>query len=738
MVGAIPKIAGEIGGRLKPAFDTARLGLSTFVAAFRDGNVTSGGFVGQMERIGSAARDFVPKLGDAAKSIADRLMPTLRDVGNFIAGSLWPTLKNIGSIFARLWEDIKPVVELVGGALLEALSDVGRILKDVVGPALSGLTGFIRDNQTKITALAVAVAAGAVAWYGYQAAVVAASWATYLWTSRTVIMGATMRLMPAAMAAVRGAVLALNAAFWANPIGIVIAALIALAAGFVYLWKHSESFRNFWKGLWNAIKDAASAVVDWLKNAWQTIKDAFSTAIDWIKGFVARWWPYILGIMTGGIGLAVGMVIRHWDDIKKAFSNALNWIKDKIVKPAMDDIRHGIDVVMGFITGTFKTAVRGFGVIWDGLRRAAGTPVNFVIGTVYNDGIRKAFNFVAGLIGVDKLKEAPLVKLRRGGRLPGYGGGDILPALLEPGETVVDKDRSRTLAPIFAAAGVPGYSLGGFIRGAWDATGGRVVSGVADLAGKAVEFLRGALGAGLDAALGPVRALIRSTLGTGDGWRGWLGKLALKPLARLVEWVRGRDEATLGGWIGGRAGVQRWAGVATAVLRDLGQSLSWLPALLRRMGRESGGNPRAINLSDINARHGDPSRGLMQTIGATFNAYAGPYRSRGIYDPYANIYAATRYTLARYGTLDAWNRPGGYDEGGWLHPGWTLALNKTGVPELVVPMDRLRKGGGVHYHVHMHGTVVIGGNRESAARALRDMLKDSLRGDGRHETASML
>jgi hypothetical protein len=52
-----------------------------------------------------------------------------------------------------------------------------------------------------------------------------------------------------------------------------------------------------------------------------------------------------------------------------------------------------------------------------------------------------------------------------GGRIPGYGGGDIQPALLEAGETVVDKNRSRQLAGVFKAAGVPGYAKGGVVTG---------------------------------------------------------------------------------------------------------------------------------------------------------------------------------------------------------------------------------------------------------------------------------
>lgn len=121
-----------------------------------------------------------------------------------------------------------------------------------------------------------------------------------------------------------------------------------------------------------------------------------------------------------------------------------------------------------------------------------------------------------------------------------------------------------------------------------------------------------------------------------------------------------------GGAIGsGGAGVQRWAPLVLEVLRMLRQPTSLLPNVLRRMDQESGGNPRAINLWDSNAARGTPSIGLMQTIGPTFAAYAGPFRSRGIYDPLANIFAGINYAIHRYGSLQyAMDKPGGYKSGG--------------------------------------------------------------------------
>ncbi|MBA4859797.1 transglycosylase SLT domain-containing protein [Streptomyces sp. PSKA54] len=74
--------------------------------------------------------------------------------------------------------------------------------------------------------------------------------------------------------------------------------------------------------------------------------------------------------------------------------------------------------------------------------------------------------------------------------------------------------------------------------------------------------------------------------------------------------------------------------------------------LYRNIMRESSGNPMAINNWDINAKNGVPSKGLLQVIQPTFNAYHVPGTSWNIYDPVANITAAANYAADRYGSMD--------------------------------------------------------------------------------------
>ncbi|MEU0783550.1 peptidoglycan DD-metalloendopeptidase family protein, partial [Streptomyces sp. NPDC006173] len=128
---------------------------------------------------------------------------------------------------------------------------------------------------------------------------------------------------------------------------------------------------------------------------------------------------------------------------------------------------------------------------------------------------------------------------------------------------------------------------------------------------------------------------------------------------------------TGGGGGDGGHGVARWRGVVEQALGQVHQSLSLANTTLRRMNQESGGNPTAVNRTDINWQNGHPSVGLMQVIRGTFDHYAGKYRKTGPFmygvstNPMANVYASMKYALANYGSLSrAYNRPGGYASGG--------------------------------------------------------------------------
>ncbi|MFJ7305204.1 transglycosylase SLT domain-containing protein [Streptomyces sp. NPDC099088] len=74
--------------------------------------------------------------------------------------------------------------------------------------------------------------------------------------------------------------------------------------------------------------------------------------------------------------------------------------------------------------------------------------------------------------------------------------------------------------------------------------------------------------------------------------------------------------------------------------------------IYRNVMRESSGNPQAINNWDSNAAAGIPSKGLLQVIDPTFQAYHVAGTSMDPYDPVANITAACNYAADKYGSID--------------------------------------------------------------------------------------
>lgn len=171
----------------------------------------------------------------------------------------------------------------------------------------------------------------------------------------------------------------------------------------------------------------------------------------------------------------------------------------------------------------------------------------------------------------------------------------------------------------------------------------------------------------------------------------------------------GRMSGQIGSWIGSAS-------------HFVNLPASWVRGIRYIMGRESGFNPRAINNTDINARRGDPSRGLMQTTGSTFKSNHAAGTSWDIYDPIANIAAAVNYIHRKYGSV--YNTPWYhgktyYDQGGWIQPGTTMVQNNTGSPEWLGPGG---SGGDIHLHLHFEGPVT--GNERQFVRHVLPVFRD--------------
>ncbi|MEV9500177.1 transglycosylase SLT domain-containing protein [Bacillus safensis] len=143
--------------------------------------------------------------------------------------------------------------------------------------------------------------------------------------------------------------------------------------------------------------------------------------------------------------------------------------------------------------------------------------------------------------------------------------------------------------------------------------------------------------------------------------------------------------------------VKQWL---MAAIMATGTSMSWLPGLMTIAQNESHGDPRAINLWDSNAKKGTPSKGLMQTIGTTFNANKGKGMN-DIWNPIHNAVAAINYIKGRYGTV--FNTPGlrsmrrggpykGYANGGLITQEQVARVGEGNKREWIIPEERGIRG----------------------------------------------
>ena len=171
-------------------------------------------------------------------------------------------------------------------------------------------------------------------------------------------VGALMKLAPnivTALGKIKGLLGTLGGALkslWgvlaANPIILVIAAIAALVAGFIYLWNNSEEFRNFWINLWDKIKTAAVNAVNWIKTAfnnfvnfwvtlWNNVKTTVSNAFNGIKtffsnviSFIKDNWQGLLLFLVNPVAGAFKLIYDNCDGFREFIDNFIANLVDFI------------------------------------------------------------------------------------------------------------------------------------------------------------------------------------------------------------------------------------------------------------------------------------------------------------------------------------------------------------------------------------------------------------------------
>ena len=125
--------------------------------------------------------------------------------------------------------------------------------------------------------------------------------------------------------------LALKAAFVANPVGLIIAAIVAVIAIFVLLYKKCEWFRKGVNKAWKAIKEGFKATWTWIKNKFHALMELGAKVWAKIKEYKALFIPFIgiFVVLYQKCEWFRNGVNAVWKAIKNAFTNTWQWIKDK-------------------------------------------------------------------------------------------------------------------------------------------------------------------------------------------------------------------------------------------------------------------------------------------------------------------------------------------------------------------------------------------------------------------------
>ena len=195
---------------------------------------------------------------------------------------------------------------------------------------------------------------------------------------------------------VKTAFAALNTTMLANPIVLVIAAITALVAAFIYLWNNCEEFREFWINLWNQIKEAAVAVWEGLKAfftaAWEAISATAKTIWEGIKTFFSGIWEGIKLIFSAAAEAIRLIITTYFNLYKTVITTVLNAIK-LVVTTVWNAIETVITTVVTAIQTFLTTA-------WNAIKTVITTTVNAiktVIVTVWN-AIKTAVTTVVNAI----------------------------------------------------------------------------------------------------------------------------------------------------------------------------------------------------------------------------------------------------------------------------------------------------------------------------------------------------
>lgn len=658
-------------------FSGATEGWGQNIKGFVDGSVeVLRGFVEGAVELFNTVWGFIKKFWEFAQPIFEHLWDGIVDGLSAVWEQIGPELgqfgeliKPLGEAISNLWAFIKPILLVIGGALAAAFMLVVNIVAHTIGPVLEMIGGII--------AAVIRVIRGVIE---FIIGVFTLDW-DMAWKGITDIFGGVWDFIASI---IEGGIEIVIGIAWGflDWVGHVFAFLWDQVKGpFLDAWNWiTTKATGFKNGFLQVLRDIRDWVTGKFNGLMRSLGNAWNDSMKWIRTKGSEFATGITNTLKGpynwirDIGSkAIDYLAKAWQDKWKAlrdwFVDAKNWIAN----PLKSGVNLAIDAVNFLIKGLNKIADVLPGFDWEiklipKLASGGSIPTKRVGPGFKTSGARAIVgegnpNYPEYVIPTD-----PMYRRRAFG-LFGRLAGDLGVAQSFVGN-VPAYESGGILGTISDALG----SAGNFFKGIGDDLLGHITDGVA-------SYIVDPFFSLADPYVNKINWKMTKAL-----WNA--GKAKIKDWLKLTDGAA-RDKYEEGGAAAVPAGkIRDWIVKALGIIKE---PLSLSKGIYNIIKHESGGNPRAINLWDSNAKAGHPSKGLMQTIDPTFNAYSIPGH-RDIWNPIDNIIAGTRYAISRYGR--EWLKNGGNRDKNGNYIGYEIGGILGSIPSLANGAYIRRKAGG--------------------------------------------
>lgn len=364
----------SLGGqqKLKNFFDNALPVIREVNAIIRDVAYALFGSMGDVGGTNSLAAGL--------KDFRENTLPSLVDISRTLTGSLGTELK----IFAKALEVLLNIPGVGNLLVLSlALSRFAAVLNILTlgqgAKALGAVGGGLANILTKSAAFGKATAL--IKGFGYalkfNAAMAAASTIAFMRNAAAVVAQKAATIAATiASNALKIAQAALNIVMSLNPIGLIVAAIVALVAGFVLAYKKVGWFRAAVDALWQWLQKLWDAFLVIAKALFEKLKPALIFIGKAIKTYVITYFKAWIAIIKVVWNVVRTVFVKVRDFITTVF----NTIK-KVGTTVWDGIVKGVKGVIESLKGTLNgiislinTVIRGVNTMIGALNSVPGVP----------------------------------------------------------------------------------------------------------------------------------------------------------------------------------------------------------------------------------------------------------------------------------------------------------------------------------------------------------------------------